>query len=210
MAPVHDAVRRNDVEALRTLLDADPGQLEEEEQEGHHDTRPLVIACSLGFVKGAELLLDWGVRGTAIDERNTFTPVFVACSPGHPAILSLLLSRGVDPAWRDAQYQSTSLMMAAEEPDGRIAGDDDTTRDNYVRVIRMLLADGRVPVNESDSTGTTALWEACYWWYAERARVLLLEGGADHTIADRWDVTPMAAARASGSRSRDCVELLEV
>lgn len=47
MATVHDAARRNDVEALRRLLDEDPGLVEKEEWQGTRNT-PLHSACRYG------------------------------------------------------------------------------------------------------------------------------------------------------------------
>lgn len=45
-------------------------------------------------------------------------------------------------------------------------------------VIRLLLEDGRVPVDARTGHGYTALWMACLGGHTDRARVLLLEGHA--------------------------------
>ena len=76
-------------------------------------------------------------------------------------------------------------------------------------VIRSLLEDGRVPVDARDNNGGTALWSACKCGYTERARALLVEGRADHTIADETGETLMAAAQR-GEMDEGCVQLLQV
>lgn len=113
-------------------------------------------------------------------------------------MVHLLLSRGADPTQR-GRHQRTPLMNAAIG--GYVPGSD------HVAVIRMLIRDGRVPVNARDCDdgprwhhampvdhGRTALWWACRRGWTERARVLLMKGGADHTIADSRGRTPRKAA----------------
>lgn len=79
---------------------------------------------------------------------------------------------------------------------------------NHLAVMRVLLKDGRVPIDARDEDGRTALWWACSCGLTERARVLLLEGLADHTIAD--DVWGRPMAMALRHRHEGCIRLLEV
>lgn len=69
MAPVHDAARDNDVEALRALLDADPGLIELQSEEWPH-LSPLNIAGGHGHMEAARLLLD---RGAQVEHRCPFS-----------------------------------------------------------------------------------------------------------------------------------------
>lgn len=77
MATVHEAARWNDLEALRTLLDEEPGLIEEEE-DTWPSSQPLHAACDAGAVGAVRLLLD---RGAAMDMVSALghTPLLVAC-----------------------------------------------------------------------------------------------------------------------------------
>lgn len=194
--PVHDAAKRNDVEALRQLLDADPGLLEaEDEWTGRC---PLSYACEWGSVEAAQLLLD-RAAGTDKGDRSGWTPLMWACEQGYVEVVSLLLARGADPSVRSGG-RTTALTAAAlgRRPPGS----------DHVAVLQLLLKDGRAPVDARDGDGWTALYWACENGYTERARVLLVEGGADHTITANNGVTPMGAAERKGHD--DCVRLIEV
>jgi ankyrin repeat protein len=196
MAPVHEAASENDVEELRRLLNEDPGLLEAE-GDGWACGGPLHFACHAGSMEAACFLLN---RGAAMNQgKRGVTPLMLACSMGRAEVVRLLLARGADPTLRDF-YSWTTLMRpscASESP-----GSD------YVAVIRLLLEDGRVEVDARHADGMTALWLACSYGYTERARVLLLEGDADPSIADDEGVTPMAKARQSNHH--ETVRLLEV
>ena len=195
---MHEAARENDVEELRRLLDEEPGLVEAEAGYVRLHERPLHAACSEASMEAACFLLD---RGADMDTRNRYgqTPLMRACMAGRAEVVRLLLAKGADPALRD-ENSGTALMWASSNREH--PGCD------HVAVIRLLLEDGRVPVDARDLSGRTALWWACFYEYAERARVLLLEGGADHTIANDEGMTPMARARRMDYH--ETVQLLEV
>lgn len=197
MAAVHEAARGNDMEALERLLDEDPGLLGAE-HEGWGREQPLHVASGAGSLEAACLLLD---RGAAIDARDGYgrTPLMWACVAGYAQLVSLLIARGADAAVTTSEG-STMLILASYGL--QWPGSD------YVEVIRLLLRDGRVPIDAGDQEGCTALWHACLMGYTERARVLLLEGRADRTVASDEGETPMAVAQRKGSRG--CIKLLEV
>ena len=194
---MHDAARWNDVEALRRLLDEDPGLLEAEGDVGLRE-RPLHIACHAGSGEAAGYLLD---RGATIDKKNACgeTPLMLACSAGRVEVVRLLLARRADPTSHDRDLW-TALMYALSGREHPGSG--------HEAVIRLLLEDGRVPVDARDSDGRTALMITCFHGHTERARVLLLEGLADPSIADNYGVTPMA--RAGRANHHETVRLLEV
>lgn len=201
MDPVHDAARANEVEALRALLDADPSLIEAEGRGQFHRQRPLHFACMNGCVEAVELLLDRGADCSAVDRRGD-TPFMMACAWGHAAVVTLLLARGVDPTERD-ERQMTCMMRAAYQ--------FGSTESGRVAVLGLLIKDGRVDVDARDSEGNTALWWACNQGRPERARALLMEGGADHTITGRYGMTPMAAAKHYDHLgARSCMRVLEV
>jgi hypothetical protein len=83
----------------------------------------------------------------------------------------------------------------------------------HVAVVRLLLRSmggrdllGRGP-DERDEDGSTALWYACDEGHADVLRALLL-AGADHTIADYDDRTPLQLAEER--EHHECVALLKV
>lgn len=185
------AIARDDVEAVRALLDA--GTLEAAE------TKQLMFtACAAGSLRSVSLLLD---RGFGVDEPclANMRPLTMACAAGHVGVVQLLLSRGADPVARVSTVSRwTLLTVAAQSP---IEG-------KAVAIARVLLRDGRLPVDTQCRDGTTALAVACQHGKVDMVRVLLLEGLADHTIADESGRTAMAHARLSGSTG--CRKLLQV
>lgn len=110
------------------------------------------------------------------------------------------MARGADPALGSSMGLLTTLTAAS-------AGKTKAGLD-HMGVLRLLLDDGRVPVDARDTEGKTALYWACFQGHTDRARLLLVEGGADHTIADNDGLTPMAVAH--NKRRQGCIRLLQV
>lgn len=182
------------MEALRRLLDEDPELIEAEYP------MPLLIVASLtASVGAARLLIERGAALDAREETNGLTPLMVACHTGDVGMAALLLDRGADPTLRNTRGL-TPLMIACCIKNASEA--------DHVAVIRLILQCGRAPVDATESRGLTALWLACTTGFHERARVLLLEGLADHSLlthagANMHDVTRLAG-------QEQCIELLEV
>lgn len=149
-----------------------------------------------------ELLLERGADWSAVDARG-HSPFLLACVFSHVEVVKLLLARGVDPTARDAS-QRTCLMMVAGAP-----GANPASQSGHKAVLRLLLEDGRVPVDARDSEGATALWWSCQKGHTDRARALLVQGLADHTIADTQGVTPLEVA-GRYKHGRGCQKLLQV
>lgn len=190
MESVHEAARRNDVEALRRLLDEEPELLHARDARNPPWGEPLHATCHTGSLEAVRFLLDRGanIASTAASTPSqASTPLLVACAAGMAEVVSLLLARGADPAYR--MPGRLTALMAASVMEAEHPGAD------YIAVIRMLLKDGRALVNARDRFGRTALSWACAWNnHVDRAQVLLLEGNADHTIADESGLTPMDLA----------------
>lgn len=206
MGRVHEAAQLKRFETLRALLDSDPALLESEDDE--RGRRPLHCACQAGRFRAVKLLLDRGADIKALDRRG-YSPFMTACVYGHPDIVELLLARGVDPTER-GPGQMTGLMglkgwglsfdELRERQDAYEAG-------HHAGVIRVLIEDGRVPVNARDKHGVTAVAMACWKKDAKAARLLLMKGFADLTIPDSMGRTFSAYSRR---RSQPIENLLEV
>lgn len=192
---MHTAALNNDVETLRVLLDTEPGLVDEQDFMGQ---TPLSRACDRGCLEAARLLID---RGADIEARDIGETSILegACESGFVEIVSLLLDRGADPL-RPSAHLSTPVEYATMGTGS--PGSD------HIALLRLLLKDGRLPVDARGEGGTTALLLSCFGGYADRARVLLLEGRADHTLADDHGRTPMLWAQERGNE--ECVRLLQV
>lgn len=123
-----------------------------------------------------------------------------ACEAGRGEVVSMLLSRGAEPAAISSDSSAT-LMYASRGGEHRGA--------DHLAATRLLLRDGRVPVNARNEDGETALWLACSDGFTERVRMLLLESRADPTIASRDGLTPRIAA-SRREKGEDCTRLLKV
>lgn len=200
-----EAIRRNDVEALRGLLDEHPELAHPSTEvvgDGFYDSvdvHPLVLACQHGALESASLLID---RGAEVDRQTTEgkTPLYEAAASGQPRLVSLLLAKGADHVARETRYGCMTPLMAAANNAARADSE-------YVAVIRLLLEDSRVTVNIADDDGWTALYYACMRGHLSRVRVLLYEGGADPQ-ARHMGIS--ALDRAMDSENWDCVRLLQV
>jgi ankyrin repeat protein len=140
-APLMDAVRAGDVDAVRALLDqgadvdARMGDGSTALQWAVHERRPEMV----------DLLLDAGADVTAAN-RHGVSPVWLAAENGDAAMIERLLDAGADPN-RTMPGGETVLMTAAR------TGDQDA--------VRLLLVRGADPNAREELRGQTALmWAA--------------------------------------------------
>ena len=140
--PLTQAAVRNDVAALRQLLDAG-----HKADEGGDSWTALIWASRSGSIEAIRLLLDSGadvnLPGSTGDDWNA-TPLQHAILQRQPAAVRLLLDRGAD-LNRGAGPGLTPLLLAA--------GDTDPA------ILKLLLAHGADPTVE-DETGVTPLSRA--------------------------------------------------
>jgi uncharacterized protein len=197
------AARSGDLGEVEWLVDQDPGLLNAKADPYYFERTPLMFASREGHTEVVRWLLD---EGAALDTRDTkgITALWFACSMGHTPVVRLLLERGGDPTIAPDIYGWTPLITASQ--------------DGHLEVVRLLLGHPSVnaAINQRDRDGETALYSACYWGHGGSARVLL-ESGADPTIANRRGTTPMAIAKRASlpegvtvKGRRECVAALEV
>jgi ankyrin repeat protein len=185
---IHRAVRQGDAVSVTRMLDEDPGLVLS--VFGHHAL--LHTAVFNDQVDLVRLLLERGAEvGHAIENGNT--ALHFAVIRGHEEMVSTLLTSGADPSRKGYDGQ-TALIIASWC--------------GLVAVVRLLLRamQGRV-LDERAEAGRTALWFACRNGRADVLRALLL-AGADHTVADNNDTTPLQIAE---QRERhECVGVIQV
>lgn len=193
---LYQYVLNNDAASLREALDERPAYMYT--IVGFHEHYLLHTACKKGYVEVVRVLLDHGLD---VHERHRVygTPLALACRSGHAEVVSLLLAKANPHQERDI-FRRTLLMVPATC--------DAAWSPRYEDVLRALLADERVEVDTQDLLGKTALWWACHKGLTDMARLLLLEGKADPTVAASGGVTPLTAAERG--QHKDCVQLLEV
>ena len=155
-----------------------------EARDGHERTA-LLLASTYDRVPVARLLVALGADPDALDDRHD-TPWLVTGVTGSVAMLEVLLPADPDLTIRN-RYGGVSVIPASER--GHV---------DYVR--RVVQTD--IDVNHVNDLGWTALLEAVILGdgsapYQQIVRILL-DAGADPTIADGNGVTALDHARSSG------------
>jgi ankyrin repeat protein len=145
----------------------------------------LLLAVTGDHVEAAKPLVAAGADPDALDDRHD-TPWLVTGVTGSVAMVEVLLPANPDFTIVN-RYGGISVIPAGE-------------RAHVEYLQRVLQTD--IDVNHVNDLGWTALLEAVILGdggprHQETVRVLL-EGGADRSIADRDGVTPIEHARAKG------------
>ena len=184
----HNAARAGNVNAVTSMLEANPGLLHAPDPLG---LTPIMTAAMAGHVDVVAYLLTHGAR---IDDKAFgWTSLYCAALYGHVGVIRHLLKAGADPRISDNPGW-TPLILAASRGD--------------LLALRCFLGhDGACLVDDVSAAGRTALRVAAGSGFAEVVQALL-EAGADPRLADHAGETPLAAARRG--YHQECVWLLEV
>ena len=138
----------------------------------HNGSNILHSAALQGHTEVVQILLrrhDLDVN--AFDpSQNSRNALMLAAIYGHVRVVELLLGR--DDVRPNLQADRTALMYAAS--------------DDQLEIVKFLLRDPRVSVNERDELGATALMLAAYFGYTMIVEALL-DAGADAEITDGTD-----------------------
>lgn len=187
-ADLIDAARNNNVERIKALI-AEGADVDAADENGR---TALLIATHRNSIDAAAVLIGAGADVNRKDDIED-SPFLYAGAEGRLEILRLMLKAGADLASTN-RYGGTALIPAAHH--------------GHVETVRELLRT-KIDIDHINKLGWTALLEAVILGdgsstYVEIVR-LLVDAGADMTIADRDGVTPLAHAVA---RRQDAVEKL--
>ncbi|HQU68176.1 MAG TPA: ankyrin repeat domain-containing protein [Albidovulum sp.] len=177
----------------RAAYDGDAGAIRQLIAEGAdvnaRDRRrrtPSIVAAFRSQDAALKSLAEGGADMNAQDEVG-YDVVTIAAVAGDADLMSLALDLGNRPDLIHTNWDGTALIAASEL--------------GHVEVVRRLVAAGS-PLDHVNNLGWTALLEAVILGdggpaHQETVRILV-EGGADRTIADRDGLTPMDHAKARG------------
>jgi ankyrin repeat protein len=172
-SPLIDAVRKQDVQAVRSLL-KQKAAVNAAEADGF---TALHWAAQGNHLELVNLLLAAGANARAAN-RYSITPLYLAAVNGNAAMMTRLLDAGADPNATALEGQ-TMLMTAA------LSGRADA--------VRLLLTRGvKVDTKEPFKGQTALMWAAAEGNTA--AVEVLLEAGADLKLKSNGGFTPLLFA----------------
>lgn len=167
---IHDAVRENDIERVKTLLKEDPSLLNALDD---NSMTPLNTAAFGGHPELVRMLLENGADISIGDVDNS-QPIHCAAISGNVQVAELLLAHGADVNEAD-NNGATPLTFAT----GR----------GHLEMIRYLVEHG-ADINAQNREGLTFLHIAVWRGRTDIVQALL-EQGADPNIGNNQGVTPL-------------------
>ena len=175
------AAGRGDIETVKKLME-EGADIHASNASG---VTPLIAAAYQNHVDVAELLIDAGADVNVQDSTQQ-SAYLISTSDGFLELLQLTLANGADVRSLDS-YNGTGLIRAADR--------------GHVEIIAELLKTD-IDVDHINRLNWTALLEAIILGdggarHTEVVR-LLVEAGADVTLADGNGVTPLEHARQRG------------
>lgn len=216
---LHQAVRKNDEEAVRALLDMGEDINAVSEQHSFEGLSPLAVACQTCNLPLAALLLELGAKPSRKNSAGE-QPIVALFSPHimlHPPknlyrdrlaaqLVALLARYGFDP--------DSSLNDQGDCLLGLACSSRNCARGRRDSVIRMVVEEAirlGADVNRKNNAGLTPLMLSCSgdFLIMEEVQTALLEAGADVTLRDAEGNTALhhAASRAS---KRDAAAMTEL
>ncbi len=157
---------------------------------------PLLIAAHFSHDDVARILLDAGADANAL-EHQRYDLITIAAVNNDVDMIRLGLEYGADPATITSPYDGTALIAACHL--------------GHVETVRTLIAAG-APLDHVNSLHWTALIEAVVLGDGGKRHTevlkMLLDAGADTSLADRAGNTPLVLAQERGYTKM--VRLLEV
>jgi len=184
-----EAVTRGDVERLKRLL-AEGAPLDPADAAGQ---TPLLLAVKNNHVAAAVVLIDAG-SNINMQAANMDSPWLLAGALGRTEMLRHMIPKGPDFSLRN-RFGGNALIPACERA--------------HVETVKLLLTT-KIDVNHVNNLGWTCLLEIVILGdggprHVEVAK-LVLEAGADPSIADKDGVSPLAHAK--NKRQREIARLI--
>lgn len=175
---IFDAIKKNDLPQIRSLLENNPRLLSSRDDSGNS---PLHFAVRQIQPETISFLL---AEGAEVNCRNTNlqTPLHVASYLGSADIARLLIEKGADVAAADYTLH-TPLHYAA--------------RSGSREVTEILLKSG-APIEARNSYGRTPLLLCAREKGTPEVARLLIEAGADMNVKDKFESTPLELAAWRG------------
>ena len=178
--PFLAAASENDVTVIRQML-AQGVDIETRDQRGRS---ALLIATHHGAINAARVLIEAGANVNAMDGISD-SPYLYAGADGPLEILLMTLDAGADLASVN-RYGGTALIPAAHH--------------GHVDIVRALLKT-EINIDHINDLGWTALLEAVILGDGGPVYIeivgLLIDAGADATITDNDNVSPLEHATSS-------------
>lgn len=115
---LHDVVKRGDLIAIKTLLEADRSFANCRSETDVRGTYPLHVAAEFGQAQAARVLVDYGADVTLLDNENDATALSWAAFFGRPEVVDVLLAAGSNPSQRN-KHGLTPLGCALGGTQGR-------------------------------------------------------------------------------------------
>jgi ankyrin repeat protein/L-ascorbate metabolism protein UlaG (beta-lactamase superfamily) len=175
---IHEAAQKGDIEAIKKILEKQPGHINTLDKEGES---PLHYSIWQGHFELAKFLIR-KIEHVDIKNNDRQTPLHYAAYKKDTGIARLLLSKGADCKTRD-KYARIPLHYAA--------------RQGAKDIVQLLIHKGS-DINATDDFNSTPLILAFLRKQFETAR-MLIENNADVNIPDRFSTTILHICAREGN-----------
>ena len=179
---LHAAAHQNDTAAIETAL-AMGAEIESRDNSGR---TPLLVAAHASAYDAVRSLVQGGADIRAMDHQR-YDVVTIAAVKNDVKMVTLALQLGGDPEAITSPFDGTALIAAAHL--------------GHVDVVETLI-EANAPLDHINNLDWTALIEAVVLGDGGRAHIetvrLLVEAGANKSIADRDGRAPLEHAKARG------------
>ena len=138
---LHDAVKRGDLAAMRTLLAVDRALANARSETDARGTYPLHVAAEFGQAEAARVLLAHGADVALLDIENDSIALCWAAFFGRPEVTAVLLEAGSEPSQRN-KHGLTPLGCAVGGVQGKWERFSKATREDWRKCAEAIRAMG--------------------------------------------------------------------